>query len=117
MMRLSDSKENSLAFLAPFRQQAAPFGMPSGQAKASSPFRWQRYIVFPTNPNLRQYKSCLKRHDNKGISHFSMLFHPDNRICHQELWLFQIKAVPLHPLEPAKPLNDAQMCGSFFYIQ
>ena len=23
--------------------------------------------------------------------------------------------VPLHPLEPAKPLNDAQMCGSFYF--
>ena len=23
--------------------------------------------------------------------------------------------VPLYPLEPAKPLNDAQMCGSFYF--
>ena len=24
--------------------------------------------------------------------------------------------VPLYPLEPAKPLNDAQMCGSFYFL-
>ena len=22
----------------------------------------------------------------------------------------------MHPLEPAKPLNDAQMCGSFYFL-
>ena len=25
------------------------------------------------------------------------------------------KTLTLHPLEPAKPLNDAQMAGRFFY--
>ena len=24
--------------------------------------------------------------------------------------------VPLYPPEPAKPLNDAQMCGSFYFL-
>ena len=28
---------------------------------------------------------------------------------------FRIIFVPLHSLEPAKPLNDAQMCGSFYF--
>ena len=28
---------------------------------------------------------------------------------------FRIIFVPLYPLEPAKPLNDAQMCGSFYF--
>ena len=27
----------------------------------------------------------------------------------------QKKTLTLHPLEPAKPLNDAQMAGRFFY--
>ena len=46
---------------------------------------------------------------------FCPLFHPDNRFSHQKVWPFQIKAVPLYPLEPAKPLHDAQMCGSFYF--
>lgn len=34
----------------------------------------------------------------------------------KKVWLFQIKTVPLHyQKEPTKPLNDAQMCGSFYF--
>ena len=29
---------------------------------------------------------------------------------------FRIIFVPLYSLEPAKPLNDAQMCGSFYFL-
>ena len=29
---------------------------------------------------------------------------------------FRIIFVPLHSPEPAKPLNDAQMCGSFYFL-
>jgi hypothetical protein len=36
-------------------------------------------------------------------------------ISRQKVWSIQLKALPLHTLEPAKPLNDAQMCGSFYF--
>ena len=29
----------------------------------------QNYIVFTTNPNLKQYKSCLKRYNYKKYSY------------------------------------------------
>ena len=36
-------------------------------------------------------------------------------ISHPKVWPIQKRLLPLHPREPAKPLHDAQMCGSFYF--
>ena len=30
----------------------------------------QKYVLFPTNTNLKRHKSCLKRYNYKNISYF-----------------------------------------------
>lgn len=65
-------------------------------------------------PELSEHPRTGKGHPEplKGGNDITYSRHitvQDRIIC------FRIIFVPLYPLEPAKPLNDAQMCGSFYF--
>ena len=79
-------------------------------------FRRQRYKVFPTNPNLRQHKTCLKRHEHEDISRLCPLFHPENRFSRQKVWPFQIKAVPLQHENPPSLFTMLKSAGRFILL-